>query len=507
MHAPAGPDENVVFILILNNIPVIISAFPVGATGPGLMITVVCASSDPAYPGQVREVLEQDGDIRVRTVTSGRDALTSLPSCDAIVADMSPEDMDGIELLRAVRETSRIPFIVLADASDREEDAIAAGADFFFLKPPDTRQAHSIARWIRRAVSRSRDEAGLRENEAKYHELIENANLIILKLDRDSKITFINEYARNYFGLKKDEVPDKLLAETILSAIGTDPVREMGYFVRDVGTRTDRYTVRETEHVKKNGVRVWISWRNKPLLDRNNTIVGVISFGTDMTERRKAEQALFRANEKLKLLNSITRHDILNELTVLGGYIGMTRELSNDKEMLDFIEHEKKAAKAIRNMIKFTKDYQDIGLYRPQWQYLKNIVSLLANTIDFGDVILRNDLGRLEIYADPLFEKVVYSLLENAIRHGGQLTFIRLSYRIGNYGCVVICEDNGVGVPDEDKEKIFLREFGKHTGFGLFLSREILSITGFSIRETGIHGNGARFEIYIPEGSFRENKA
>ena len=150
-------------------------------------------------------------------------------------------------------------------------------------------------------------------------------------------------------------------------------------------TRPDRYTVRETEHVKKNGERVWISWRNKPLLDKDNTITGVISFGTDMTERRKAEQALFRANKKLNLLNSITRHDILNQLTVLGGYIEMSRELSKDKEMLGFIEHEKKATKAIRNMIKFTKDYQDIGLYRPQWQYLKNIVSLLANTIDFGE--------------------------------------------------------------------------------------------------------------------------
>ena len=93
----------------------------------------------------------------------------------------------------------------------------------------------------------------------------------------------------------------------------------------------------------------------------------------------------YRANQKLNLLNSITRHDILNQLTVLGGYIEMSRELTKDKEMLGFIEHEKKATKAIRNMIKFTKDYQDIGLYRPQWQYLKNIVSLLANTVDFGE--------------------------------------------------------------------------------------------------------------------------
>jgi len=475
------------------------------------MISVLCVSGDEPQLIPAQKALERDGDIQAETAASGREALSSLASSsyDAVVADMSLQDMDGIALLQAVREKHRIPFILITDTgtAGREDEAIAAGADFCFTKIPDTRRQYiRVARWIRLAVDRSRKEAGLIENEAKYHELIENANLIILKFDRDKKITFINEYARNYFELKKDEEPDTLLAETIISAIGTDPVRGMEYFVRDVGTRTDRYTVRETEHVKKNGIRVWISWRNRPLLDKDNKVTGVICFGTDMTERRKAEQALFRANEKLKLLNSITRHDILNQLTVLGGYIGMSRELSDDKEMLGFFEHEKKATNAIRNMIKFTKDYQDIGLYRPQWQYLKNIVSLLANTVDFKDVILKNDLGRLEIYADPLFEKVVYTLLENAMRHGGQLTFIRLSYRIVNSTCVVICEDNGVGVPEEDKEKIFLREFGKHTGFGLFLSREILSITGFSMRETGIPGNGARFEILIPEGSFRENK-
>ena len=92
---------------------------------------------------------------------------------------------------------------------------LTAGADFFFTKIPDTRgQYPRIARWIRLAVGRHRKETELMENEAKYHELIENANLIILKLDKDSKITFINEYARNYFGLDKNEVLGRPLAET-----------------------------------------------------------------------------------------------------------------------------------------------------------------------------------------------------------------------------------------------------------------------------------------------------
>jgi PAS domain S-box-containing protein len=476
------------------------------------MISVLYVSGDSEELELARQALEHDGDIQTGTALSGREALSSfaIGSYDAVVADMSLGDMDGIAFLRAVRETSCVPVILLADTAtaDREDDALAAGADSFFIKISDTRgQFSRIVRWVRRAAGRSRKESGLRENEAKYHELIENANLIILKLDKDSKITFFNGYAQKFFGLDEHEVLGRPLSGTIASVTGADPVRDMDYFVRDVGVRGDRYTVRETEHVKKNGERVWISWRNKPVLDKDNTVIGLISFGTDMTERRKAEQALLQANKKLKLLNSITRHDILNELTILGGYIEMSRELTKDMEMLGCIDHEKKATRAIRNMIKFTRDYQDIGLYRPQWQYLKNIVSLLANTVDFGDVVLKNELGRLEIFADPLFEKVVYTLIENAIRHGGPLTFIRFSYRLVKSGCLVICEDDGVGVPEEEKEKIFQREFGKHTGYGLFLAREILGITGFFIRETGIPGKGARFEILIPEGSFRENKA
>ncbi|MDD1718070.1 MAG: ATP-binding protein, partial [Methanoregulaceae archaeon] len=69
----------------------------------------------------------------------------------------------------------------------------------------------------------------------------------------------------------------------------------------------------------------------------------------------------------------------------------------------------------------------------------------------------------------------------------------------------VTVSDNGTGVPDGEKEKIFRRGYGKATGLGLFLAREILSITGMTIRETGIPGAGARFEIMVPPGMFRRS--
>jgi signal transduction histidine kinase len=109
------------------------------------------------------------------------------------------------------------------------------------------------------------------------------------------------------------------------------------------------------------------------------------------------------------------------------------------------------------------------------------------------------DTGSLSIYADPLIEKVFFNLVENAIRHGDGTDRIRFFCLARPGGVVLVCEDDGPGVLPQFKEAIFNRQYFKHTGFGLFLSREILEITGIRISENGEYGKGARFEIFIPE--------
>jgi signal transduction histidine kinase len=83
------------------------------------------------------------------------------------------------------------------------------------------------------------------------------------------------------------------------------------------------------------------------------------------------------------------------------------------------------------------------------------------------------------------------------------VTQIRVSSRQSGNDLVVVWEDNGVGIAMEDKEQIFGRGFGKNTGLGMFLAREILSLTGMTIRETGTPLEGARFEIVVPRGAYR----
>ncbi len=67
-------------------------------------------------------------------------------------------------------------------------------------------------------------------------------------------------------------------------------------------------------------------------------------------------------------------------------------------------------------------------------------------------------------------------------------------------------EDDGAGISAEDKKRLFEKGFGKNTGYGLHLSREILSLTGISIVEDSLPGNGARFRITVPKDMYRFQK-
>ena len=230
---------------------------------------------------------------------------------------------------------------------------------------------------------------------------------------------------------------------------------------------------------------------------------GVICTVVDITDNKLSQDALTQANKKLNLLNNVTRHDILNQLTVLIGYLELSRQDVTDPQILSFITKEKKAAEMIRSQILFTRDYQNIGIHSPQWHNVAETVSLASASIDPSQVMIQVNLPSIEIYADPLLEKVFFNLIDNSLRHGDHVTEITIRAEYSGDDLLIIIEDNGIGVPDKEKEKIFRREYFKNTGFGLFLSREILAITNLTIREDGIYGSCARFIIQVPRKGYR----
>ena len=253
------------------------------------------------------------------------------------------------------------------------------------------------------------------------------------------------------------------------------------------------------------GIR-WQQWSDHAVFDENDKVIEFQSVGRDITDRKRTDQALFEANKKLNLLSVITRHDILNQLTGLQGYLGMTREIITDPEAKNMVEKAIRAGEVIKSQITFTRQYQDIGVRNPLWQNVYTSAMKVCQDGVFSDVSLDKSLSEIEIFADPLLEMVFYNLFENAVMHGGTVTRIRVTGEPAPDGLNLIIEDDGKGIPPADKRKIFDKGFGSHTGLGLFLVKEVLAITSLVIRETGEYGRGAQFRIHIPEGMFRKNR-
>jgi signal transduction histidine kinase len=240
---------------------------------------------------------------------------------------------------------------------------------------------------------------------------------------------------------------------------------------------------------------VRISWNKKP---------ATLSFFIDITEQKKAEEALLQANRQLNLMTSITRHDINNQITMLTGFLRILEKKHPDPALSEYFQKISTTTKRISAMIRFTKEYEKIGVRAPVWQDTHILVDTATKEVPLGNVKVKNDIpSGPEIFADPLIVKVFYNLMDNAARYGEKISTIRFSVQESGENYLIVCEDNGEGIPAEEKEKIFDRGFGKNTGLGLFFVREILSITGITIRESGELGKGARFEITVPKGAYR----
>lgn len=224
----------------------------------------------------------------------------------------------------------------------------------------------------------------------------------------------------------------------------------------------------------------------------------------DISEQKRSEDAIKQMNRKLNLLSSITRHDIINQILILKGFLSLLKQSTGDASLLKYITKSEQAIHNIEHQIIFTRDYQDMGVKNPVWQNLRNTIITAKGAFNFEKISFETRVQDIEIFADPLFEKVFHNLIDNSIKYGGtDMKSIRISSHETDTGIEILYEDDGVGIETSEREKLFERGFGKHTGFGLFLSRDILSITGITIDEMGTQGTGVRFLIQVPKGGYR----
>ncbi|HIJ05956.1 MAG TPA: PAS domain S-box protein [Methanocalculus sp.] len=369
---------------------------------------------------------------------------------------------------------------------------------------------------IRDITERHTTRQELTESEERYRRLAENAQDIIYRIEilPERKFSYVNPAAYHITGYTPEEhYKDPDLGYKLVHPDDRYLLEEIATGIRSIDKPLP------LRWIKKDGSIVWVEQRNIPIFNDDGEIVAIEGVGRDITEkiehdieeREHADEilryshVLKNLNKKLNLMTGITRHDILNQLMVLDGYLmfalDRTQKTHNDEQLEQYLNLIETASQNIQHQIEFTRQYQNLGVQKPIWHEISSLIEELPG----NGIEIRNETSGLALYADPLLPKVFSNLMENAIRYGGaDLSHIRVWFeRKESEDVSLFFEDDGVGIPEKEKERIFERGVGKNTGLGLFFIREILGITGIIIQEIGKEGQGAVFEMIIPSNAYR----
>ncbi|MDD1727653.1 MAG: PAS domain S-box protein [Methanospirillum sp.] len=333
--------------------------------------------------------------------------------------------------------------------------------------------------------------AALTESEEKYQILFELGSEAIFLIDNETgALLESNSEATEIYGYTHEELMQ--MRNVDLSAEPDDTNRITAE------TTTKSVVVPLRFHRRKSGevFPVEITGRFFTWKGRSVHVAAI----RDITERKRAEDALLQANRQLGLLSTITRHDILNMITVIFGYLDVIEEQNTDPEIREYCTKLESAIRMVQAQIEFTRIYQNLGATRPIWI---SLCQVMPDSFVPASISLVTDPGDLEIYADPMLGKVFSNLVDNTVRYGKGATTIRITTQISDTDLIIVYEDDGIGIAEPEKELIFERGYGKNTGLGLFLVREILAITAITIVETGVQGAGARFELTVSQGTYR----
>ena len=359
-------------------------------------------------------------------------------------------------------------------------------------------------------AERKKIEDRFKESEERLKGIIDSSSDYILLLDRDCKILSINKVAADVRG----KSPKELVGTSAFEAFPETTAAQFSENIKNVFDTGNSMSMDEKVFVK--GRELYNNTSLNPVRDDKGRVIAVAGIVRDITERKKTEKELKRSRDKLKMMNekllvigSLSRHDVRNKLTAVAGNVYLMREkLAGDSEVLDYLKQIEKSVEETVKILEFAKAYEMLGVeelvYVDVEKAFDEAVSLFSS---LRDVKVVNDCRGLTVLADSLLRTLFYNLVDNSLKYGEKLSRIRVFYEEENGGLKVIYEDDGVGIPEAVKPKLFNAGYttGKGSGYGLYLIKKMMEVYGWTIVETGEPRRGAQFVIAIPKTNLKGN--
>ena len=353
------------------------------------------------------------------------------------------------------------------------------------------------------AIDLKRSEEALKESQRMLSTLMSNLPGMAYRCRNDPEWTmdFISDGCRSITGY----APQDIIGNALLSyndLIHPDDRKLVRDEIQRGVEARDHFHI-EYRAIAKDGSIIWLWEQGCPVFGDNGELVGLEGFIADVTARKKAQENVRLANWKLTLLGDITRHDVLNRVSLLFGYLELAGNNAKDEKVRRYVEKAIVAARTIGEQMEFIREYQGLGISEPEWFDMNQLLARAISKTDLVNVTIDFELDGLSIYADPMVDKVFTNLMENSVKHGGTVSHIDVSYMKGDENVEIYFRDDGKGIEQGIKERMFDRNYMHRLGHGMNFIQEVLRITGLEIDEIGQPGHGVMFRIKVPAGCYR----
>jgi signal transduction histidine kinase len=264
--------------------------------------------------------------------------------------------------------------------------------------------------------------------------------------------------------------------------------------------------------IRKGGTRISANVAASSFHDDAGNCIGTLALVSDITERKNMELNLKESrdklegvNEKLRVVGGLTRHDVRNKLAAVTGYAYLLKKkYSGQADIVDRVDKIELAIKDSVKIFEFAKMYEQLGVEELVFVDVERAVDEAFGMFSGLTLKVSNDCHGLTVLADSFLRQMFYNFIDNTRKYGKKTTTIRVYYEKTESGELrMIYEDDGLGISTENKLELFSEGFstGGTTGFGLFLTKKMMDVYGWTIQETGEPGKGAKFVISIPVSS------
>jgi PAS domain S-box-containing protein len=325
----------------------------------------------------------------------------------------------------------------------------------------------------------------------------------IIATDMKGNITYWNYAAEQLYGWTETEV----LGRNIVEVTPAETSKEQAANILN-RLIAGEFWSGEFVAKRRDGTAFPAIVTDAPITNDKGEFIGILGISTDITEQKWMQEVLGQAiaevaelNEKLRVVEGLTRHDIRNKLCALNGRIYLLKKrFGGNQEALQHLMDMELVSQQMSRIMEFEKIYIQVGAEELKYvdveTHLNEAASLFS---DLKGAKLINECHGLTVLADSLLRQLFYNLIDNTLKYGEKTSKIRVHYEEEENQLKLIYKDDGVGIPAEMKSNLFNEGYGKGTGYGLYLLKRMCEAYGWTIQETGKPGQGVQFMMEIPK--------